>query len=92
MSLQGAQQSLGTVVVEAHAIQGSLLLSKAEQAWFGIPRLTMPSDGANLRKAKTKAIPNPCSNTVLVEPGRQTNGIRKTTTKQHLFQAQVATL
>ena len=83
---------LHTFGIKTISIDYRAIFWQAEQARLEIARLRERGNRANLGKAKTKTIPNPSSHSVFVEPSRQTNGLRKTTTKQHLLQAQVATL
>ena len=92
MSVQGLQQGLGTVVVEAHPIQGRLFLRQTEQARARVAGLTMPGDRAHLGKTEPESIPDPSGNTVLVESSRQANRIGKAAAEQHLLQTQVSAL
>ena len=52
----------------------------------------MPGDRAQLGKAKTKQMPDPCCYTVFVKSGRQAHRVREAAAKQGLLQPGIGAL
>ena len=92
LALQGALDRLGTGVVEAHPVERCPLGRQAKQPRLGITHLGVPSDRAQLGKAKTKAMPNPSRHGVLIETSGQAHRIAETTAKQGLLQPGIGPL
>ena len=92
LAFKGREHRLGTVVVEAHAIEGGLLIGEAKQTGTWVTGLAMPGDGAHLGKPEAETIPDPRRHTVFVKASRQADGIGKAAAEQHLLQTQIAAL
>ena len=92
LALQGAQHRLGAIVVETHAVERGALGGQAKQPRPRIAALGVPGDGAQLGKAKAKAVPDPGCHGIFVKAGGQSQRIGKAAAKQALLQAGIAAL
>ena len=81
-ALHVADKGIQAMVVEAHAVDQGLGRRQAEHARFGVARLALGRDGADLDKAETHGFPGGNAFGVLVQAGGQSDTVRKTQAAQ----------
>src|SRR4029077_16666533 len=82
---QSPRNRLRAVVVETKAIDQRLLLGQSKNARLGISRLRFCRHGPNLDKTEPERRPRRKSDTVFVQPSRESNRVWEVETKQRFW-------
>ena len=82
---QSLRNRVRAVVVETKPIDQRLLLRQSKNARLWVSRLRLCGHGPNLDKTESERCPCGKSNTVLVQPGRESNWVWEVKTKERFW-------